>query len=398
MRLTFFCTRAISVPVAMVSKERKMRRTLHVSCEASSTVINTMTIAEKPAALGPTEKKPAIGVGAPWYTSGVHMWKGATDTLKPIPITIKAVAKANTTELGSPKRTLGDHSSVVLALATALIVIGMGFKVSVAPFHMWTPDVYQGAPTPIAGFFSVGPKAAGFSAIVMVLMTVLEASQETWSVLLIFLSLLTMATGTLMALVQKNVKRMLAYSSIAHVGYLLAGLAAMGRAGDSEAGQSVLLYLAAYTFMNLGAFGILAYLKSCNAADFDYSLESMAGLGRRSAPAAILMTLFMFSLTGMPGTAGFIGKFYLFTAVVRADLTWLAVIAVLFSAVSAYYYLRIIVYMFFRETDRELSAEGTPVGAMAAALWASAVCVVLIGLFPSAIWDAAVHALTGFAL
>src|SRR5660397_234883 len=169
-----------------------------------------------------------------------------------------------------------------------------------------------------------------------------------------------MATGTLMALVQKNVKRMLAYSSIAHVGYLLAGLAAMGRAGDSEAGQSVLLYLAAYTFMNLGAFGILAYLKSCNAADFDYSLESMAGLGRRSAPAAILMTLFMFSLTGMPGTAGFIGKFYLFTAVVRADLTWLAVIAVLFSAVSAYYYLRIIVYMFFRETDRELSAEGTP--------------------------------------
>jgi len=293
---------------------------------------------------------------------------------------------------------LGDPSSVVLALATALIVIGMGFKVSVAPFHMWTPDVYQGAPTPIAGFFSVGPKAAGFSAIVMVLMTVLEASQETWSVLLIFLSLLTMATGTLMALVQKNVKRMLAYSSIAHVGYLLAGLAAMGRAGDSEAGQSVLLYLAAYTFMNLGAFGILAYLKSCNAADFDYSLESMAGLGRRSAPAAILMTLFMFSLTGMPGTAGFIGKFYLFTAVVRADLTWLAVIAVLFSAVSAYYYLRIIVYMFFRETDRELSAEGTPVGAMAAALWASAVCVVLIGLFPSAIWDAAVHALTGFAL
>src|SRR5660398_250898 len=212
------------------------------------------------------------------------------------------------------------------------------------------------------------------------------------------LSVLTMATGTLMALVQKNVKRMLAYSSIAHVGYLLAGLAAMGRAGDSEAGQSVLLYLAAYTFMNLGAFGILAYLKSCNAADFDYSLESMAGLGRRSAPAAILMTLFMFSLTGMPGTAGFIGKFYLFTAVVRADLTWLAVIAVLFSAVSAYYYLRIIVYMFFRETDRELSAEGTPVGAMAAALWASAVCVVLIGLFPSAIWDAAVHALTGFAL
>src|SRR5660397_100266 len=127
---------------------------------------------------------------------------------------------------------LGDPSSVVLALATALIVIGMGFKVSVAPFHMWTPDVYQGAPTPIAGFFSVGPKAAGFSAIVMVLMTVLEASQETWSVLLIFLSLLTMATGTLMALVQKNVKRMLAYSSIAHVGYLLAGSSHGGKAGQ----------------------------------------------------------------------------------------------------------------------------------------------------------------------
>lgn len=293
---------------------------------------------------------------------------------------------------------LADSTSLGVGLATALIMVGMGFKVSVAPFHMWTPDVYQGAPTPVAGFFSVGPKAAGFSAIVMVFLTVLEASQELWSILFIALSLLTMVTGTVLALVQNNLKRMLAYSSIAHVGYLLAGLGAMGRAGDSQAGQSILLYLAAYTFMNLGAFGILAYLKSSNFLDFDYSLEGMAGLGRRSPLSAILMTLFLFSLTGIPGTAGFIGKFYLFTAVVRADLLWLAVIAVLFSAVSAYYYLRVMVYMFFREPEMELSNEGTPVGSMAAGLWASAAGVVLIGLFPPTIWDAAVRALTGFAL
>ncbi len=150
-------------------------------------------------------------------------------------------------------------------------------------------------------------------------------SMDTWRVLFLVLCLITMITGNLFALVQKNLKRMLAYSSIAHVGYLLAGLTALGQGIDQLAGQAILLYLAAYTFMNLGAFGILAYLKAQEPEKFDYSLSDIAGLGRRSPWAAVLLALFMFSLTGIPGTAGFIGKFYLFNAVVRADLTWLAV-------------------------------------------------------------------------
>jgi len=251
--------------------------------------------------------------------------------------------------------------------------------------------VYEGAPTPVAAFFSVGPKAAGFSAILMIFVTVFAVSAGTWSALFIVLSLVTMAVGNLFALVQKNVKRMLAYSSIAHVGYLLAALGALGRGHDFLPGQAILLYLAAYTFMNLGAFGILAYLKT-QSEDFDYSLADLAGLGRRAPWAAVLMSLFLFSLTGIPGTAGFIGKFYLFNSVVRADLTWLAVIAVIFSAVSAFYYLRVIMYMFFREPEVEFATKEPINGPMAASLVLSAIGVLVIGLLPSAFWSAAQNA------
>ena len=288
-------------------------------------------------------------------------------------------------------------STTGVALATALVLVGMGFKVSVAPFHMWTPDVYTGAPTPVAAFFSVGPKAAGFSAILMVFLTVFAVSSPTWSVLFIVLAVFTMFVGNAFALAQKNVKRMLAYSSIAHVGYLLAGLGALGRAdGDYLAGQSILLYLAAYTFMNLGAFGILAYLKTQRPASFTYSLNDFAGLARRSPWAAILMALFLFSLTGIPGTAGFIGKFYLFNSVVQADLAWLAVVAVLFSAVSAYYYLRVIMYMFFREAEAELETGESIGGPLAASLALSAAGVLLIGLLPSSVWTAAQNSFGNF--
>lgn len=283
---------------------------------------------------------------------------------------------------------MASGNTTAVAFATALVLVGTGFKVSVAPFHMWTPDVYEGAPTPVAAFFSVGPKAAGFSAILMIFVTVFAASAGTWSALFIALSLVTMAVGNLFALVQKNIKRMLAYSSIAHVGYLLAALGALGRGDDNLPGQAMLLYLAAYTFMNLGAFGILAYLKT-QSEDFDYSLADLAGLGRRAPWAAILMSLFLFSLTGIPGTAGFIGKFYLFNSVVRADLTWLAVIAVIFSAVSAFYYLRVIMYMFFREPEVEFATKEPINGPMAASLVLSAVGVLVIGLLPSAFWSAA---------
>jgi NADH-quinone oxidoreductase subunit N len=283
---------------------------------------------------------------------------------------------------------MASGNTTAVALATALVLVGTGFKVSVAPFHMWTPDVYEGAPTPVAAFFSVGPKAAGFSAILMIFVTVFAVSASTWSALFIALSLVTMAVGNLFALVQKNVKRMLAYSSIAHVGYLLAALGALGRGDDFLPGQAILLYLVCYTFMNLGAFGILAYLKT-QSEDFDYSLADMAGLGRRAPWAAVLMSLFLFSLTGIPGTAGFIGKFYLFNSVVRAGLTWLAVIAVIFSAVSAFYYLRVIMYMFFREAEVEYATKEPINGPMAASLVLSAIGVLVIGLLPATFWSAA---------
>jgi len=290
----------------------------------------------------------------------------------------------------------GGENTLAVAFATALVFAGLGFKVSVAPFHMWTPDVYEGAPTPIAGFFSVGPKAAGFAAILMMFLAVFEASVDTWTVIFIAFSIFTMLVGNLFALVQRNVKRMLAYSSIAHVGYLLAGMGAIGRSGDLLAGEAILLYLAAYTFMNLGAFGVLAYLKTQQPVTFDYTLDDMAGLARRSPWAAILMSLFMFSLTGIPGTAGFIGKFYLFNAVVRADLVWLAAIAVIFSAVSAYYYLRVMVYMFFRESEEEFVVGESISGPLAASLGLAAAGVLFIGLVPARLVDASVGAFQNF--
>lgn len=307
-------------------------------------------------------------------------------TLYGVSLVYGLTGATNYEQVGQALMASGNTTGV--AFATALVLVGTGFKVSVAPFHMWTPDVYEGAPTPVAAFFSVGPKAAGFSAILMIFVTVFAVSAGTWSALFIVLSLVTMAVGNLFALVQKNVKRMLAYSSIAHVGYLLAALGALGRGHDFLPGQAILLYLAAYTFMNLGAFGILAYLKT-QSEDFDYSLADLAGLGRRAPWAAVLMSLFLFSLTGIPGTAGFIGKFYLFNSVVRADLTWLAVIAVIFSAVSAFYYLRVIMYMFFREPEVEFATKEPINGPMAASLVLSAIGVLVIGLLPSAFWSAA---------
>ncbi len=289
----------------------------------------------------------------------------------------------------------GDEGvSAGVMLAVFLVAVGLAFKVSAAPFHMWTPDVYQGAPTPVAAFFSVGPKAAAFSVIIVAFIVAFPAQAREWGVFFIVLSILTMVVGNVFALVQTNVKRMLAYSSIAHAGYLLAGIGAMGWSGNSYPGQGVLIYLVAYTFMNLGAFGVLAYLKTQAPDKFDYSLKSLAGLGRRSPWAAVLLSLFLLSLAGIPGTAGFIGKFYVFGAIVQADLVWLAVIAVLMSAVAVYYYLRVIMYMLFREPEEEFAVKEPISGGMAAALALSAIATVVIGVVPSWLWDAVVSAFT----
>ena len=276
-----------------------------------------------------------------------------------------------------------------MLLAVVLVAIGLAFKVSAVPFHQWIPDVYQGAPTPIAAFFSVGPKAAAFSAFIAAFILAFPAAVHQWGILFIVLAIVTMLVGNLFGLVQTNIKRMLAYSSIAHAGYLLTGMAAMGWSAYTYAGKGMLVYLAAYTFMNLGAFGILGYLKAVMPEGFDYSLKWFAGLGRRSPWAAILLTLFLLSLTGIPGTAGFIGKFYVFSGVVSADLWWLAVIGVVLSAVSAYYYLRVVVYMFFKEPEEEYVLKERIGGATAMALAVAAIATVAIGIVPSWLWDAA---------
>jgi NADH-quinone oxidoreductase subunit N len=291
------------------------------------------------------------------------------------------------TRVGDGKLTSG------LILAVLLVAIGLAFKVSAVPFHFWTPDAYQGAPTPIAGFFSVGPKAAAFSVIVAAFVVAFPQSAREWGVFFIVLSVITMVIGNLFGLVQTNIKRMLAYSSIAHAGYLLAAVGAIGFSGNLYPGVTLFIYLAAYTFMNLGAFGVLTYLKGQLPDKFDYSLKQFAGLGRRSPWACSLLSLFLLSLTGIPGTAGFIGKFYVFGSVVNAHLTWLAVLGVILSAVSAYYYLRVIIYMFFKEPEEELEIRHSISGGMAAALTLCATATIVIGLLPSWLYDAAARAI-----
>ena len=234
-----------------------------------------------------------------------------------------------------------------LVVTFVLVVTGFGFKVSAVPFHSWAPDVYEGAPTPVTAFMATAVKAAAFIGFAKLFFMAAGADWADWGHVMIILAILTMVVGNVLALPQRNLKRMLAYSSIAHAGYLTLGIIAAGKSGDTLGISAILFYLAAYALMNLGAFGVLIWIRA--RRKYDYSLEGLAGLGRTMPWPAILMALFMVSLTGIPPTVGFWGKFYLFTAVIQADLTWLAIIAVVMSAVSAYYYLRVVWYMYFRE-------------------------------------------------
>ncbi len=303
-------------------------------------------------------------------------------------------AATNYWAVGSALAQEGGSPGIMLAMF--LFGVGLAFKVSAVPFHMWTPDVYQGAPTPVTAFFSVGPKAAAFAVLIVAFITAFGGAAKEWSVFFMVLAIATMLLGNVVALVQTNVKRMLAYSSIAHAGYMLTGLAALGWSRNAFPAMGILVYLAAYTFMNLGAFGVLAYLKTQGPETFDYSLGKMAGLGRRSPWAGVLLSLFLLSLTGIPGTAGFIGKFWVFGGVVLADLWWLAVIGVLLSAVAAYFYLRVIIYMFFKEPEQEIVIRRPLSGGMAVALAVCAVATVVIGILPSRLWNAVIDAFSTF--
>ncbi|MBI4495772.1 MAG: NADH-quinone oxidoreductase subunit N [Deltaproteobacteria bacterium] len=235
----------------------------------------------------------------------------------------------------------------ILLIGMGLLIVGFGFKVASVPFHMWTPDVYEGAPTSITAFMSVGPKAAGFAAFLRVFLYALSGLQGEYIWVLWVLAVLTMTLGNVVAIAQRNIKRMLAYSSIAHAGYILVAMVAASELGTS----SILYYILAYAFMNLGAFGVIILYgrrEEENVEVADYS-----GMGFRHPLLGAVMALFMFSLAGIPPTAGFVGKFYIFSAAVKAGYIGLAIVGVLNSALSVYYYLRITVMMYMRPAGKE---------------------------------------------
>jgi NADH-quinone oxidoreductase subunit N len=256
--------------------------------------------------------------------------------------------------------------STLFELGLAMILIGLGFKVAAAPFQVWTPDVYEGAPTPVTALFSAGPKAAAFALLLRIFATV-PAATHYWFWAFWTLAALTMFAGNLGALVQTNVKRLLAYSSIAHAGYILVAFAAVtsmaqGEGGSANAGPAyaaVLFYLLSYALVKLGAFTIVSQLGG--AGEKNLSLDDYAGLSQRQPWVAAALSVYLLSLLGLPVTAGFFGKFYIFKAAVNSHLLWLAVLMAINSVIGSYYYLRVIVVMYMRESSPE-AASATPVG------------------------------------
>ncbi|MGD0338410.1 MAG: NADH-quinone oxidoreductase subunit N [Bacteroidota bacterium] len=266
---------------------------------------------------------------------------------------------------------------VLFWIGVSLLVIGFSFKVAAVPFHMWVPDVYEGAPTPVSGFMSTGAKAAAFSALLLFFSQAITVNLPRLIEVFAILSAASMIVGNIFALAQKNIKRMLAYSSIAHAGYILSGVTASNTLGQI----GVIYYLVAYSFMNLGAFGVLSILEKDE--DKNLTFDDYLGLWHRKPVLASLMALFMFSLAGIPPFAGFFGKYYVFAAAVSSGFTWLAVIGVLASLVSVYYYLHLVVVMFFNDPDKKEEIEVPITGIIA--LLISAIIIVVIGLFPSTI-------------
>lgn len=272
----------------------------------------------------------------------------------------------------------GLKSNLLFDTGILLFLIGFSFKIAAFPFHMWVPDVYQGSATTVAGLFSTGGKAAAFSAIIVTLGVVFSSTvQNIFEPYLAVIAVLSMVFGSIVAISQDNIKRMLAYSSIAHAGYMLIGLAA----GNHEGIAGVIFYLAAYTFMNLGAFGIVALIEGKDEANLE--IRSYAGLASRSPMLAALLAIFMFSLAGIPPFAGFFGKYYVFISAIKAHLTWLAIVGVLSSVISVYFYLRIVVLMYFKEPETELSLERSNTGLLAVII--SVLLVIVIGIAPGSI-------------
>ena len=273
--------------------------------------------------------------------------------------------------------------AIVLYAGAGLILAGLGFKVAAVPFHMWAPDVYEGAPTSVTGFMAVATKAAGFAAVARVFLFGMGDLIALWQPVVAVLSALTMIVGNVAALAQTNLKRMLAYSSIAHAGYALVGIAAGGQTGAS----SVLFYLAAYAATTLAAFTVMTVMSGPEGED--QSINSYTGLIQRRPLLAVTMAVAMLSLTGIPPLAGFAGKYFLFESAIRAGLVWLAVIGALTSVISAGYYLRVVVVMFMREPGAQTPALSATGPARTIAIVGTSLLTIIIGILPAPLLDTA---------
>ena len=296
-----------------------------------------------------------------FFLYGIALIYGGAGTTN-IPAIAEAITAAN--------------KSPLLLAGMFLLIVGFGFKVAIVPFHQWAPDVYEGAPTTIAAFISAGPKAAGFAAFLRIFMEALPSLQVEWSGVVIVLAMLTMTVGNVVAIAQTNIKRMLAYSSIAHAGYVLIGLAAANNDGISSA----MLYLLVYCVMNIGAFGAVILAKTEDGESL--MISDYAGIGLRKPLLAMFMTIMLLSLAGFPPTAGFVGKFYIFKSAVQAGHIWLVIVGAINTAISAFYYLRVVVTMYMREPEEELSFASYP-GTLIVGLVLAAIGVLLIGILPS---------------
>jgi NADH-quinone oxidoreductase subunit N len=296
-----------------------------------------------------------------FFLYGIALIYGGAGTTS-IPAIAEAITAAN--------------KSPLLLAGMFLLIVGFGFKVAIVPFHQWAPDVYEGAPTTIAAFISAGPKAAGFAAFLRIFMEALPNLQVEWSGVVIVLAMLTMTVGNVIAIAQTNIKRMLAYSSIAHAGYVLIGLAAANNDGISSA----MLYLLVYCVMNIGAFGAVILAKTEDGESL--MISDYAGLGLRKPLLAMFMTIMLLSLAGFPPTAGFVGKFYIFKSAVQSGHIWLVIVGAINTAISAFYYLRVVVTMYMREPEEELSFASYP-GTLIVGLVLAAIGVLLIGILPS---------------
>ncbi|MFH1287328.1 MAG: NADH-quinone oxidoreductase subunit N [bacterium] len=287
-------------------------------------------------------------------------------------------------------------------LVMVFLVIAFGFKIAAVPFHMWTPDAYQGAVTPITAFMSVGPKLAAFAVLGRVFVYSLLTLRAEWTLIFTVVSLLTMTVGNVIAISQTNIKRMLAYSSIAHAGYCLVGIAASGGLAGNLGLQSVLFYLSGYLFMNIGAFSIIIFLDKNGISGAE--LDDFSGLSEHYPGIALLMSIFLFSLAGMPPTVGFIGKFYVFMAAVKSNYIFLAVVGVLNSVIALYYYLRIIVYMYMKNPPISPFRKGGLKGdlvevnrsaSLLLVLGIAVTAILVIGIYPEPVLNFAASAVGG---